>query len=115
MVSGQTEVAVVLTTVRDLEEGRTLARALVRSGLAGCVTLVPQATSIYRWQDGIAEETETMLVIKTPRDRLESLRRDLAGRHPYELPEFLVLEVSAGSPEYLAWLRDSTRFPLEER
>ncbi len=27
--------------------------------------------------------------------------------HPYEVPEFLVLPVSAGSPSYLDWVKGS--------
>jgi uncharacterized protein involved in tolerance to divalent cations len=33
----------------------------------------------------------------------------IAGLHSYEVPEFLVLPVFAGSHAYLAWLRDSLR------
>jgi len=106
---------VVLTTVGDLEQGKVLARDLVRAGRAACVSVLSGATSIYRWQGGIVEESEVLLVIKTPRDRLESLRAGLASGHPYEVPELLVLDVSDGSGEYMAWLRDTTRSPLEEK
>ncbi len=106
---------VVLTTVGDLEAGKRLARDLVREGRAACVSLVPGATSIYRWRDGIAEEGEVLLIIKTPRDRIESLREELAVSHPYEVPEFLALDVAEGGQDYMAWLWAATRTPLEEK
>ena len=36
---------------------------------------------------------------------LESRLRTL---HPYDVPEFLIIRVAGGSPEYLSWLSAST-------
>ena len=40
--------------------------------------------------------------------RVPALHDRLAQLHPYEVPEFLVLPVVGGSPEYLAWVRGQT-------
>lgn len=108
-------IVIGLTTVSDLDDGKALARSLIRSGLVACVNLVAGATSLYWWKGALAETTEVLLVIKTTADRLDLLRAELAKSHPYEVPEFLALDVIEASPEYAAWVRDSTRFPLEER
>ncbi len=105
--------AVLLTTLGDRAQAEHLAREIVREGLAACVTLVPGATSIYRWKDQVVTESEIVLLMKTPRDRVAPLKERLSKRHPYELPEILVIEVGEGSPEYMAWLRAETRSPLE--
>jgi periplasmic divalent cation tolerance protein len=54
-------------------------------------------------------EAERQLVIKTTRARLPALEARLAALHAYELPEFLVIPVDAGSAAYLAWVAEATR------
>ena len=103
-----TDVVIVLTTLpaRDAER---VARALVEERLAACVNLLPPMSSIYRWRGEMMTESEQQLVAKTVRGRVEQIRERLAGIHPYELPEFLVLDVAEGGDAYLAWVRESTR------
>jgi periplasmic divalent cation tolerance protein len=47
---------------------------------------------------------ELLLLIKTTPTRLGALEREVKRLHSYEVPEFLVLPVVAGSSDYLAWL-----------
>jgi periplasmic divalent cation tolerance protein len=48
------------------------------------------------------------LVIKTTREKLAALEARLRELHPYELPEFIVLDASAGDA-YGAWIGETTR------
>jgi periplasmic divalent cation tolerance protein len=48
------------------------------------------------------------LVIKTAQDRVWALQARLRELHPYELPEFLVLDAIA-SEAYFAWVGESAR------
>jgi periplasmic divalent cation tolerance protein len=98
---------VVLTTVGSPEEAHRLARLLVERRLAACVNLIPNLTSIYRWQGAIEEAAETLLLIKTTADQLLALEAAIRELHSYDLPEFLTLPVESGSQPYLAWLLDS--------
>jgi len=97
---------IVLTTVPSPDVGAQLARALVEAGLAACVNVLPPMTSIYRWKGVVHEDLESQLVIKTVAPRVEAIRTLLHEQHPYDLPEFLVLQVEDGDPVYLAWLAD---------
>jgi periplasmic divalent cation tolerance protein len=101
--------AVVITTWPADRDAGALARTLVTEALAACVNVLPEMQSVYRWQAEVQQDAERQLVIKTTRDRLPALEARLHALHPYEVPEFLVLTVEAGSPAYLAWLRESTR------
>lgn len=98
----------VLTTVGDGFDARGLARELVEARLAACVNIVERIRSIYRWEGSVAEEAEQLLIIKTSSDRVDELRAGLLARHPYEVPEFVVLSVSEASDAYGRWLLDST-------
>ena len=100
-------IRVALTTVVSLDEGRRMARALVERRLAACVNLVPNLTSVYRWQGAVEEAEEVLLVMKTTEDQLGALEAAVRELHSYEVPEFLALRVEAASQPYLEWLLDS--------
>jgi periplasmic divalent cation tolerance protein len=107
MSSADRDAVVVLTTTGSAEEAHTIGRALVGERLAACVNLLPEMTSIYRWQGAVQEDREHQLVIKTTRQQVNAVQARIRELHSYELPEFLVLSVG-GSSEYLGWLEQST-------
>ena len=100
-------IRIALTTIGTLEEGRRLARLLVERRLAACVNVIPNLTSIYRWQGVIEEASEVLLLIKTTKQMLSALESALRELHSYDVPEFLILDVNSGSQPYLEWLLDS--------
>jgi periplasmic divalent cation tolerance protein len=95
---------VVLTTCPDQGVAARIARDLVESGLAACVSRVGPVHSTYRWQGAIQDEPEVLLVIKTVGARYSELEMRLKSLHPYEVPEIIGLPVTRGSADYLAWL-----------
>lgn len=100
---------VIFCTVPDPGSGERLARALVEERLAACVNLLPDLTSIYRWQAAVQRENECLLLIKTTAARFEALAERLRALHPYDVPEIIALPVIHGSPDYLHWLTENTR------
>lgn len=98
---------IVLTTVVSPEEAARMGRVLVEERLAACATLVPGVQSIFQWKGAVESSVETLLLIKTNGDQLQALEARLHELHSYQTPEFLVLEVSAGSQRYLDWLQAS--------
>ncbi len=97
---------VILTTVDSAELGRKIANALVQTGLAACVNIVPGVRSVYRWQGKLCDEEELLLVIKTTAERFEDVRRHIRGLHTYQVPEVISLSIADGDSDYLCWLRD---------
>ena len=94
----------VLCTCPDVASAARIAEALVAERLAACVTRLPGARSVYRWQGVIEQADEVQLLIKTTRAGFETLRARLCALHPYELPEILAVAVEAGHAPYLDWL-----------
>ncbi|RYE91184.1 MAG: divalent-cation tolerance protein CutA [Myxococcales bacterium] len=86
-----------------------LARSLLTARLAACVNLVPAVRSLYWWQGALDESRETLLVIKTSAAHLDALTSLVQREHPYDCPEVLALPVSAGSADYVSWLRGELR------
>jgi periplasmic divalent cation tolerance protein len=99
-----TDKIVVLSTCATEEEGAKLARVLVDARVAACVTVVPGASSVYRWQGAVESAAECLLIIKSSRQLFEPLRLALEKAHAYDVPEVLALPVVDGAPNYMNWL-----------
>ncbi|MSP93459.1 MAG: divalent-cation tolerance protein CutA [Myxococcales bacterium] len=82
-----------------------IARALVQSRVAACVSQVRGAVSTYRWEGAVCQEPETLLLIKTPNERLAACTAALRELHPYRVPEIVVLKADDVAASYLAWAR----------
>lgn len=98
----------VLTTLPDQQTARQLARQLVEAGLAACVNVMPPCQSVYRWQDGLQEDAEIPLFIKTTAQCYPALETYLRQHHPYQLPEIIALPIDRGLPDYLSWAAAAT-------
>lgn len=99
---------IVLTTLEAGADPDGIARTLVEERLAACVQVMPPMTSIYRWKGEVEVALEQQLLIKTTAQRVAALGDRLRTLHPYELPEFLVLDAVA-SDAYGAWVRANSR------
>jgi len=100
---------IVLTTVGAAFDAAALARELVEQRLAACVNIVPRIESIYRWQGAIEHDAEQLLLIKTVQDRVDALQAAVLARHPYEVPEFVVIQMDEARGAWREWLIDSVR------
>lgn len=99
---------IALTTVPDMLLAKRIAHILVEEALAACVNLSAPGLSMYMWQGTLEGAEELTLTIKTTVARLPELYARLCGLHPYDVPEFLVLSVQAGSVAYLDWVAAQT-------
>jgi periplasmic divalent cation tolerance protein len=98
---------VVTTTAPSREVAGAIADALLEQRLAACIQVFP-IESVYRWQGQRTEETEYLLFIKTREALYEQVQALVRSVHPYEVPEILSLPVTAGLPDYLAWISEVT-------
>lgn len=95
---------VVLMTASSREEAMQLAELLVEKRLAACVQVLPEMTSIYRWQGKIQRDAEILLLAKTTSARFTELEQNIRAHHSYETPEIIAIPASEVSTPYLAWL-----------
>ena len=101
---------VVLVTCGSFKEARKVARGVVGKRLAACVNIGTAAVeSVYWWKGKVETGREFLLVMKTTAARLKALEKEVKKLHSYDVPEFVVLEIAAGSREYLRWVEQSVR------
>ena len=99
----------VQTTLPDEASARALARVLVETRLAACVTLGAPVESLYHWRGAIEHPREVPLVAKTRAGLFNALADAIRAGHPYELPEILAVSITDGTSDYLAWIDANTR------
>jgi periplasmic divalent cation tolerance protein len=92
----------ITTTVGSRAAAQALARQILESRLAACVQLDQDITSLYYWKGKLCEEPEVRLVIKTLPGCEAALQTLFAKHHPYELPQFIAVRMSA-SEAYRQW------------
>ena len=102
------EAVIVLCTVPSNFDAEGLAGELVDLSLAACVQIGPPVNSVYRWHGAVEKSEERLLLIKSRRGLFSALEAAIKARHPYEVPEILALDVSAGHAPYLDWLAAAT-------
>jgi periplasmic divalent cation tolerance protein len=101
------DVRIVLTTIGSESDAIALGKTLVDERLAACVNVLPAMVSIYRWKGAVEQDKEHQILIKTTADRLAGLESRIRQLHPYELPEFLVMDPAGGGAAYVAWVKES--------
>jgi len=104
------DILTVTTTVGSLAAAQSLARAILARRLAACVQLDTGLTSLYHWKGELREEAEVRLVIKTLPACEAGLQALFGQEHPYDVPQFLAVRMSA-SPAYGEWLRSEITAP----
>lgn len=97
----------VLTAVGANFDLGALATDLVERRLAACVNIVDGVRSIYRWQGAVEDDREQLAIIKTASECVAELKDALFAKHPYDVPEFVVIEIDRVEGPYRQWLIDS--------
>jgi len=98
---------VIYCTCPNNEVANTISKVLVQNKLAACVNILPNITSIYKWQGQLQRDQELLLLIKSRSDKFEELKQAIIKLHPYELPEIIAVSIDNAVPNYLNWINES--------
>jgi periplasmic divalent cation tolerance protein len=98
----------VLTTTDSEAHAEALAQQIVQARLGACVQ-VQSIRSFYVWKGQAHREPEYLLMIKSRSALYPQLQAFIREHHSYETPEIVQLPITAGLPDYLAWIADNTR------
>jgi len=71
----------VFITAGNLTEAEKIAQKIVELKLVACCNLVPKITSIYWWKNKIEKSEEVMLILKTKKENLKSLIKEVKKIH----------------------------------
>lgn len=106
---------IVLITAPSQDVAKEIAVALVENRLAACVNILGPIRSVYRWEEKIHDNEETLLIVKSRAELIESqLIPAVQAIHPYQVPEIIALPVVMGLHSYLDWILQETSQPPTE-
>jgi periplasmic divalent cation tolerance protein len=100
-----TDIRLIYVTTKNPAEAREIAHKLLETRLIACANIVPQIESIYKWDDRIQSEAETVLLLKTEARLVDEVLKVVEKLHSYETPCALSFAVEGGSTKYIAWLK----------
>ena len=98
----------VVTQMPDRASALVLARSLVESRVAACVSIGAAVESLYHWRGQIETAQEIPVAVKTRAERYADVEAAIRAQHPYELPEILAVRVVHGLAPYLDWIAGET-------
>jgi len=101
----------ILTSVGTQQQAVEISEELVERRLATCVNIIPCLRSIYRWKGKICEDSEYLLLIKSPKRLFETVVEEIRNLHSYELPEILALPVEQTEAAFHDWVLKMVRKP----
>lgn len=104
-----TRYVIVLVTAPDRKVARRLARVALENRAAACANLVPGIESHYWWKGKMESGKEILVIFKTDKIHLAKLENLVIKNHPYDTPEFIVLQLDGGAKRYLDWITESMK------
>ena len=103
------EINLIYITAGSKDEAKQIGKALINAGLAACVNIIENMTSMYTWDGKLQDDKETILIAKTTKERVPDLIEKVKSLHSYDCPCIVSLPVSDGNPAFLKWIADEVQ------
>jgi periplasmic divalent cation tolerance protein len=100
---------VVLVTAKNKKEAQKIAAGLIKAKLAACVNIIDKIDSIFFWSEKVDRAKESLLVIKSKKDKLPKIIKLVRSLHSYTVPEIIAIPIISGDKPYLRWIDASLR------
>lgn len=99
----------VIITAGDAEWLADYTRRLVEDRLAACGQNIAAIRSIYRWEGAVQDDGEARVALHTRTSLVPAIIDRTNTEHPYDVPCVIALPIATGNPEYLDWIKESTK------
>ncbi len=99
-----TNFLIIYCTCPNKDVAEKIATIVIEKELAACANIVPNITSIYRWQGKVITDQEHLLLIKTDQTHYPDIEDIILTNHPYDVPEIIASSVQQGHTDYLNWI-----------
>ena len=96
---------IILTTYPNKpKELKKFIMILLGSKLTNCISKINYIKSYYFWEWKLERNEEKLLLIKINDDNLEKPKKLIEKKHPYKIPEIIVLNPIEVNESYLNWI-----------
>lgn len=92
---------------KDEAEARNISKTLLEKKLIACANFYP-TTSIYHWKGEIEETSETILILKTSKEKTAKVEKLVKKLHSYDLSAIIRLKTEENK-EFSDWVDSCVR------
>ncbi|KOU70419.1 divalent cation tolerance protein CutA [Streptomyces sp. IGB124] len=96
------------TSVTDEAKAYEIAQGAVEARLAAAADVEARMTLFHWSKDALRHERGYRVSFTTTTERAADLEAWVHGRHPYDVPQWIVLPAAGTSDAYLAWAVQET-------
>jgi len=96
-------------TVKNKQEAEKIAKALLEEQLIACANILPEVTSLFRWEGKAKEVTEALLLAKTTLDKQDEAMLRASELHSYECPCIVAVPLEAAHAPFARWVDGEVR------
>jgi periplasmic divalent cation tolerance protein len=100
---------VILITAKNRKEAQKISSGLIKAKLAACVNIINKVDSTFFWAGKIEQVKESLLIIKSKKEKLSKIIKLVKSLHSYEVPEIIALPIIAADKPYLRWIDAALR------
>jgi periplasmic divalent cation tolerance protein len=99
------------TTVSQRSDAERLATGIIGLRLAACVQIEGPVTSCYQWEGKVERAEEFRLCLKFLPGQSAALAAWVQANHPYDTPEWIVVQAAEVGEKYLSWAKATSSNP----
>lgn len=100
-----TSPVIVYITTSDYQEAKKIGEEIVKLRLAACANILGNVESLYWWKGDLEKAKERILILKTTKNKVEEIKKQVKKLHSYENPCVIAIPIIEGSEEYLDWIK----------
>ncbi|MFP4368785.1 MAG: divalent-cation tolerance protein CutA [Candidatus Kapaibacterium sp.] len=99
-----TDFCVIYVTAVSYDAAKNISKILVSEKLAACCSVISNITSTFGWEGAIQQRNEFLIIIKTKKDKFDSVKNRVMEMHSDEVPEIISVPLDNGLDSYLDWM-----------
>ncbi len=106
------EMILIYVVCKDAIEAKTIGKKLLEKRLIACVNILDGMKSLYFWppnSDKIVEGSETVLLVKTIKEKFSEINEEIKTVHSYEEPCIFSIKADEVDNKYQKWLKDQIK------
>ena len=104
-----TDCVIIFITCANLDEAIKISNKLLDSKLVACTNTIKEVYSSFWWKGKIEKAEEILLTAKTVTKNFDEIALEVKKLHSYSVPEIIAMPITAGNPDYLKWIEESTK------
>ena len=101
--------SILISTFPNKKETNKIADILLKKKLVACVNIIERIESKYWWKGKIERGKETLAIIKTRKNLVMEVIKEIKKNHSYDVPEVIELPILKGNRDYLKWIDEITK------